>query len=59
MSDQQPFGKILESLTLEIAGTRAGSDQGQFSILDLPGNLRDRSAGYSDWARLQSIAAAA
>jgi GT2 family glycosyltransferase/Tfp pilus assembly protein PilF/HPt (histidine-containing phosphotransfer) domain-containing protein len=44
MSNTNRFPGLLGSLSLEIRSTKAGSDQGQFPILDLLGNIRDEAA---------------
>ena len=59
MSDQKHIEKLLASLALEIGGASAGSDQGQFPILDLLGNLRDSAAGDAALATLHATCAAA
>ncbi|MGA2751157.1 MAG: chemotaxis protein CheA [Verrucomicrobiota bacterium] len=44
------FKKLLDSLRKEIGAAKPGSDQGQFPILDLLGNLRDQTAGQPQLA---------
>ena len=47
---------LLEALAMEIATAQPGSDQGQFPILDLFGNLRDASAGEPALASFHAVA---
>jgi two-component system chemotaxis sensor kinase CheA len=42
--------QLLIALAAEVRLTSAGSDHGQFPILDLIGNLRDEIAGETEWA---------
>jgi two-component system chemotaxis sensor kinase CheA len=42
--------QLLLALGAEVRSARAGSDQGQFPILDLIGNLRDEIIGEPEWA---------
>jgi hypothetical protein len=51
--------QLLALLGREIRQARAGSDQGQFPILDLIGNLRDEFAGGQESAAAHSACAAA
>jgi two-component system chemotaxis sensor kinase CheA len=51
--------QLLASLNREIALVRSGSDQGQFPILDILGNLRDETARKSGFEELHSYCAAA
>jgi two-component system chemotaxis sensor kinase CheA len=51
--------QLLTNLDAEIRRTRAGSDEGQFPILDLIGNLRDESAGQAELAAVHSACAGA
>lgn len=44
---------------MEIGGARAGSEQGQFPILDLIGNIRDEAGSAPEKAALQKFAAEA
>ena len=44
MNDSTRIFRLVESLGREVSAARAGSDQGQFPILDLAGNLRDEAA---------------
>lgn len=48
---------LLASLAQEIAGAHAGSDQNQFPILDLMGNLRDSSAQLAGLAEFNTTCA--
>ncbi|HEV2694313.1 MAG TPA: chemotaxis protein CheA [Verrucomicrobiae bacterium] len=43
MSDNSRFTALLAQLSTEIAGARAGDTSGQFPILDIIGNLKDRA----------------
>jgi two-component system chemotaxis sensor kinase CheA len=52
MEMTERFQQLLGSLAGEISTAVAGSDQGQFPILDLLGNLRDETAGIPDLADL-------
>lgn len=54
-TSRERFEQLLTSLGMEIMMTQAGSDQGQFPILDLLGNLRD-SADAPAQAELKSLA---
>ena len=51
--------QLLARLGMEIRQARAGSDQGQFPILDLIGNLRDEFAGGPEWTDVHSTCAQA
>jgi hypothetical protein len=44
MSDSNRVEQLLRNLSTEIQAAKAGSDQGQFPILDLVANLRDETA---------------
>jgi two-component system chemotaxis sensor kinase CheA len=59
MNNQDRLGKLLDSLGMEIITAQAGSNQGQFPILDLLGNLRNEAAGKPDIAELHSRCAEA
>jgi len=59
MSGLERLQKLLDSLGMEIVTARAGSDAGQFPILDLLGNLRDATAGVPEFAELHVRCAAA
>jgi two-component system chemotaxis sensor kinase CheA len=50
---------LLTSLGMEIMMTQAGSDQGQFPILDLLGNIRDSAQGEKEFLALKNNAAKA
>jgi two-component system, chemotaxis family, sensor kinase CheA len=50
---------LLDSLGMEILTAQAGSDAGQFPILDLLGNLRDESVAEADLAGLHARCAGA
>lgn len=54
-TSRERFEQLLTSLGMEIMMTQAGSDQGQFPILDLLGNLRD-SAATPEHEELKSLA---
>ncbi|HLP75495.1 MAG TPA: chemotaxis protein CheA [Candidatus Paceibacterota bacterium] len=45
MSNSDRLQTLLDSLGMEIVTAQAGSNQGQFPILDLLGNLRDQAEG--------------
>ena len=51
--------QLLARLGAEIRQARAGSDQGQFPILDLIGNLRDEFAAGPEWAAVHATCAQA
>ena len=51
--------QILLALGVEVRSACSGSDQGQFPILDLVGNLRDEVAGEPEWAAAHSVSAQA
>ncbi len=57
MNNPNRLSQLLVSLEMELGGARAGSDQGQFPILDLIGNLRDEAATVPALAELQKLAA--
>ena len=59
MKDACRLAKLLESLQKEIWTTRPGSNEGQFPILDLLGNLRDEAAASPELAPLQKLCAEA
>lgn len=59
MSDSERLQKLLDSLGMEIVTARAGSNAGQFPILDLLGNLRDEAAAKPERAELHTRCAAA
>src|ERR1043165_3547009 len=43
MNDSSRFENLVTSLGMEILSSRAGSQDGQFPILDILGNLRDEA----------------
>ena len=51
--------QLFAALGAEIRQARAGSDGGQFPILDLIGNLRDEAAGKPELAAIHSACAEA
>jgi two-component system chemotaxis sensor kinase CheA len=55
MNIQVRLSKLLDSLGMEIISAQAGSNQGQFPILDLLGNLRDETAGKPELAEIHTI----
>jgi two-component system chemotaxis sensor kinase CheA len=59
MNNPNRLSQLLVALEMELGGARAGSDQGQFPILDLVGNLRDEAATDPERAALQQLCAAA
>jgi two-component system chemotaxis sensor kinase CheA len=59
MSDFNRAQQLLESLTREIGAAKADSDQGQFPILDLIGNLRDEAAKHAALEPLRALCAPA
>ena len=59
MNNPERTHQLLAALGAEIRRTRAGSDEGQFPILDLLGNLRDETAGQSGLAVVHSTSAGA
>ena len=59
MNNPECANQLIASLGTEIRRARAGSDEGQFPILDLIGNLRDETAGRSELAAIHSASAGA
>jgi len=59
MSDSNRLGQLFGALEKEINAARAGSDQGQFPILDLLGNVRDEAALRPETEALRVICAKA
>ena len=59
--DQQPdrLNKLSGNLKSELGAAKAGSNQGQFPILDLLGNLRDEAGAKPGKAALQDLCAKA
>lgn len=57
MNTPDRLSQLLASLTQEISGARAGSDQNQFPILDLVGNLRDATGGQPALAESHQLCA--
>jgi len=47
MNNSERLAKLLASLNYEVGAAKAGSNQGQFPILDLLGNLRDEAVADS------------
>ena len=58
-SPRQRLEQLLTSLGMEIMMAQAGSDHGQFPILDLLGNLRDAAEGQTDIAGMKEASAQA
>lgn len=58
-SDPERLQKLLDSLGMEIVTARAGSNVGQFPILDLLGNLRDATSGVTESAELHALCSTA
>jgi two-component system, chemotaxis family, sensor kinase CheA len=54
-----PIERLLEALARECQGAQAGSDQGQFPILDLLGNLRDAAGSTPGAEQLRATCAQA
>lgn len=52
MNNLDRLQPLLASLAQEVASARAGSDQNQFPILDLMGNLRDASPAMAEFHKL-------
>jgi two-component system chemotaxis sensor kinase CheA len=59
MSDSNRLGQLFGALEKEINAARAGSDQGQFPILDLLGNVRDEAALRPETEPLRVVCAKA
>ncbi|MFO1477214.1 MAG: chemotaxis protein CheA [Verrucomicrobiota bacterium] len=59
MSNSQRLGKLIDSLGMEVISAQAGSNQGQFPILDLLGNIRDETAGKPEFANIHTACAQA
>ena len=59
MSNSNRLTQLIESLASEIAAAKAGSDQGQFPILDLTGNLRDEAAKQPETEPVRALCAPA
>ena len=59
MSNQDRLSQLINSLGMEVLTAQAGSDTGQFPILDLLGNLRDEAEKSPALAELRQRAAAA
>jgi len=57
MNEQNRIVQLFNALGTEIAGAQSGSNQGQFPILDLLGNLRDEAAVKAEGAELHALAA--
>lgn len=57
MNNPDRLPSLLTSLTQEVASARAGSDQNQFPILDLMGNLRDATPGQPERAEFHQLCA--
>src|ERR1039457_2744868 len=59
MSNQDRLSQLINSLGMEVITAQAGSDAGQFPILDLLGNLRDEAGKTPALAELHQQAAEA
>ncbi len=59
MNNPNRLSQLLVALEMELGGARAGSDQGQFPILDLIGNLRDEAGSNASHPELQQLCASA
>lgn len=59
MNNSEKISQLLNSLGMEINTAQAGSNSGQFPILDLTGNLRDEAAKAPELAALQKECALA
>ena len=59
MSKSNRIVQLFDSLAREISAARAGSDHGQFPILDLTGNLRDEAAKQPATEPLRALCAQA
>ena len=59
MSEPSRIRALLDSLGAEVGAARPGSDQGQFPILDLLGNLRDEAGKDPAWQELHKASAPA
>ena len=59
MNNPNRLSQLLVALEMELGGARAGSDQGQFPILDLIGNLRDEAGSSPSHPELLQLCASA
>ena len=59
MNNPNRLSQLLVALEMELGGARAGSDQGQFPILDLIGNLRDEAGSSPSHPELHQLCASA
>jgi len=55
MSDSNRLDNLVTSLGMEILTARSGSQEGQFPILDLLGNLRDEAGKIPELAEMHSV----
>ena len=59
MNNQDRLSQLLDAIGMEVVTAQAGSNQGQFPILDIIGNIRDECAGKPELAGTHGLCAAA